>query len=210
MKKKIQKKVSPFLFFLLTIGLAVPGVAQREVKNERQDRINRSQRVQNNTPKITASRNANYGKTLRTPRVNNNTYAYNGRRGNSSYSTARRGSNSKLVYRTRVRNNRAGVRVYGNPVGFRVRYLPKNVVRFNRGGSQFFYNCGDFYVATQFGYRTIQAPIGAQIRVLPRRARTVYYGRDAFYQIDDVLLTCLLYTSPSPRDKRQSRMPSSA
>ena len=24
------------------------------------------------------------------------------------------------------------------------------------------------------------------------------------------LLTCLLYTSPSPRDKRQSRMPSSA
>ena len=29
---------------------------------------------------------------------------------------------------------------------------------------------------------------------------------DPFYQQD----TCLLYTSPSPRDKRQSRMPSSA
>ena len=27
---------------------------------------------------------------------------------------------------------------------------------------------------------------------------------------DDQLLNCLLYTSPSPRDKRQSRMPSSA
>ena len=26
----------------------------------------------------------------------------------------------------------------------------------------------------------------------------------------DELSTCLLYTSPSPRDKRQSRMPSSA
>ena len=26
----------------------------------------------------------------------------------------------------------------------------------------------------------------------------------------DLLITCLLYTSPSPRDKRQSRMPSSA
>ena len=26
----------------------------------------------------------------------------------------------------------------------------------------------------------------------------------------DALLACLLYTSPSPRDKRQSRMPSSA
>ena len=27
---------------------------------------------------------------------------------------------------------------------------------------------------------------------------------------DEALETCLLYTSPSPRDKRQSRMPSSA
>ena len=27
---------------------------------------------------------------------------------------------------------------------------------------------------------------------------------------DDVIIGCLLYTSPSPRDKRQSRMPSSA
>ena len=27
---------------------------------------------------------------------------------------------------------------------------------------------------------------------------------------DDLALRCLLYTSPSPRDKRQSRMPSSA
>ena len=26
----------------------------------------------------------------------------------------------------------------------------------------------------------------------------------------ETLITCLLYTSPSPRDKRQSRMPSSA
>ena len=26
----------------------------------------------------------------------------------------------------------------------------------------------------------------------------------------DILVSCLLYTSPSPRDKRQSRMPSSA
>ena len=29
---------------------------------------------------------------------------------------------------------------------------------------------------------------------------------DGYYQLQ----TCLLYTSPSPRDKRQSRMPSSA
>ena len=29
-------------------------------------------------------------------------------------------------------------------------------------------------------------------------------------QLDEVIKSCLLYTSPSPRDKRQSRMPSSA
>ena len=29
-------------------------------------------------------------------------------------------------------------------------------------------------------------------------------------QHDITFVTCLLYTSPSPRDKRQSRMPSSA
>ena len=28
--------------------------------------------------------------------------------------------------------------------------------------------------------------------------------------VDDAVRACLLYTSPSPRDKRQSRMPSSA
>ena len=32
---------------------------------------------------------------------------------------------------------------------------------------------------------------------------TVYFNKDGS-------ITCLLYTSPSPRDKRQSRMPSSA
>ena len=29
-------------------------------------------------------------------------------------------------------------------------------------------------------------------------------------QVYEYIKTCLLYTSPSPRDKRQSRMPSSA
>ena len=33
---------------------------------------------------------------------------------------------------------------------------------------------------------------------------------DGEYETLDGFMTCLLYTSPSPRDKRQSRMPSSA
>ena len=35
-------------------------------------------------------------------------------------------------------------------------------------------------------------------------------GTDFIYHISTVGNVCLLYTSPSPRDKRQSRMPSSA
>ena len=35
------------------------------------------------------------------------------------------------------------------------------------------------------------------------------FGEDAIGKISETL-ACLLYTSPSPRDKRQSRMPSSA
>ena len=38
------------------------------------------------------------------------------------------------------------------------------------------------------------------------RAATLL-SREGFH---DGIVTCLLYTSPSPRDKRQSRMPSSA
>ena len=33
---------------------------------------------------------------------------------------------------------------------------------------------------------------------------------DGFDRINAIASSCLLYTSPSPRDKRQSRMPSSA
>ena len=35
-------------------------------------------------------------------------------------------------------------------------------------------------------------------------------GAGAAVGFTDSVYTCLLYTSPSPRDKRQSRMPSSA
>ena len=51
----------------------------------------------------------------------------------------------------------------------------------------------------------------AQVNVFTRLAPSValHIPWDA---VDDfgALRTCLLYTSPSPRDKRQSRMPSSA
>ena len=40
--------------------------------------------------------------------------------------------------------------------------------------------------------------------------RTMFEGKGEFMPTPDLAMSCLLYTSPSPRDKRQSRMPSSA
>ena len=42
------------------------------------------------------------------------------------------------------------------------------------------------------------------IAYVPKNGRTSIYGQNCPYN------TCLLYTSPSPRDMRRSRMPSSA
>ena len=42
----------------------------------------------------------------------------------------------------------------------------------------------------------------------PEITRMEYDMKDQL--IRQTIMTCLLYTSPSPRDKRQSRMPSSA
>ena len=40
--------------------------------------------------------------------------------------------------------------------------------------------------------------------------RAKLYNKQRFKEKATMRKTCLLYTSPSPRDKRQSRMPSSA
>ena len=47
------------------------------------------------------------------------------------------------------------------------------------------------------------------IKDISNQAQSLF-DDDKFKLIFDEFITCLLYTSPSPRDKRQSRMPSSA
>ena len=51
-------------------------------------------------------------------------------------------------------------------------------------------------------------PAGDLERYKPGSRVVVPFGRST--RVGVVIGTCLLYTSPSPRDKRQSRMPSSA
>ena len=47
---------------------------------------------------------------------------------------------------------------------------------------------------------------------VPKEILKRQFGKAIFNEVLDKVLkdTCILYTSPSPRDKRQSRMPSSA
>ena len=46
--------------------------------------------------------------------------------------------------------------------------------------------------------------------VVPTKVLTAYDEEKAKVGIEVVAYTCLLYTSPSPRDRQKSRMPSSA
>ena len=58
-------------------------------------------------------------------------------------------------------------------------------------------------------YRPIPSVAAPQL-VLNREPKSVGLSSDATFASRRPSGTCLLYTSPSPRDKRQSRMPSSA
>ena len=48
------------------------------------------------------------------------------------------------------------------------------------------------------------------VRIAGRKGQVFDTRKLSYPEISDVSATCLLYTSPSPRDQRGSRMPSSA
>ena len=61
------------------------------------------------------------------------------------------------------------------------------------------------------GWNTISRYITIETGVKPKQSCVYTSGKPMRHKmIHTLLLCCLLYTSPSPRDKRQSRMPSSA
>ena len=52
---------------------------------------------------------------------------------------------------------------------------------------------------------------GTSVSLLFKRYRSGFYSaKYVKHRVNRNVYNCLLYTSPSPRDKRQSRMPSSA
>ena len=58
--------------------------------------------------------------------------------------------------------------------------------------------------------RMVESAVGAHLHNSASVDCRLYYWRDGTNEVDFVLERCLLYTSPSPRDQRGSRMPSSA
>ena len=83
------------------------------------------------------------------------------------------------------------------------------------------HEAGHMLTARAFGMRVRRYFIGFGPRLFSFRKGHTEYGLAAFpvggfcdiagmTAQDEFLTDCLLYTSPSPRDKRQSRMPSSA
>ena len=64
----------------------------------------------------------------------------------------------------------------------------------------------DYYINLQKGWNMIGSPFSFPVTVAELELYT--YGYDSTKTMDG--WTCLLYTSPSPRDGRISRMPSSA
>ena len=68
-------------------------------------------------------------------------------------------------------------------------------------------------VATnQFLLEAVLAPTGAEIELVADGAALLerFALAPADLVLMDLLMPCLLYTSPSPRDRQRSRMPSSA
>ena len=61
-------------------------------------------------------------------------------------------------------------------------------------------------------FAVVLATLMATIRdgIMNIQVENVVGGYQGYAAINDTGYVCLLYTSPSPRDKRQSRMPSSA
>ena len=49
-----------------------------------------------------------------------------------------------------------------------------------------------------------------QLALTNPEVKAEYEQLESEFKLIDQLITCLLYTSPSPRDRQKSRMPSSA
>eukprot|EP00827_Trimyema_finlayi_P004213 TRINITY_DN4149_c0_g1_i1.p2 TRINITY_DN4149_c0_g1~~TRINITY_DN4149_c0_g1_i1.p2 ORF type:complete len:109 (+),score=63.78 TRINITY_DN4149_c0_g1_i1:29-328(+) len=65
-------------------------------------------------------------------------------------------------------------------------------------------------VAIQLGYRHFDTAVMYQNHKEIGQAFKELFQEKIVKREEVFITTCLLYTSPSPRDKRQSRMPSSA
>ena len=85
-----------------------------------------------------------------------------------------------------------------------------NPFRTRKKGNREFVSINFFNIVLQFLKRKRTFGESKNLRKSIRKNFTEIEFELAKKKTKDLVVTCLLYTSPSPRDKRQSRMPSSA
>ena len=82
----------------------------------------------------------------------------------------------------------------------------KSPLKFHLGGRGFFSSPKNVVILAYFCPSLVYTPIFLRSRLRRSRCHSLYSTLFS----NEVVHTCLLYTSPSPRDQRGSRMPSSA
>ena len=178
MEAKILKTVSPFLLAVLMVLAILPATAQRGDRNYG----NQQQQVRTAGSRVNPQM-ANYSNQARYSNHRNVT-----RFGNSSASINVSFGNTRIVPATCAPVIRPNVVRMNYNNGHRVRFLPHNAIQFIGMNRDYFLVRGQFYTPTHQGYVATVAPVGIRVNYLPQSAIKVFYNRNVYYQVGNVLL----------------------
>lgn len=179
MEAKIVKTASPFLLAMLMVLAILPATAQRG------DRTygNQQQQVRTEGSQVNPQM-ANYSNQAKFSNNRNVTRFENSRANiNVNYVNTRivPATCAPIIRPTVVRMN------YNN--GHRVRFLPHNAIQFRGTNRDYFLVRGQFYTPTRQGYVATVAPLGIRVNYLPQNAIKVFYNRNVYYQVGNVMLS---------------------
>lgn len=179
MKAKNLKKVSPFFLALLIMAVSLQATAQRGVRN------NGNQEVRKVTQSVKPQRVNNQNRTKFANQRSNVKY---GNRVNTRANINVSFGNNRVLPRTCAPVIRPSVVRLNYNNGHRISFLPQNSIQFRGVNQDYFLARGQFYTPTHRGYVATVAPVGIRVNFLPQKAVKVFYNRNVYYQLGNVLL----------------------